>query len=83
MISGNNQDGIQLINGTTFNNVFGNLIGTDPFGMVDPDAPFDLGNLHDGIRISDATNNEIGGDTAAKRNVIAANQANRPISERS
>ena len=52
------------------NAVLGNLIGTDVSG-ADP-----LGNLANGVEISGASDNTIGGTTAAARNVISANTTN-------
>lgn len=49
------------------NSVFGNLIGTNAAGTGA------LGNRDDGVRIWDASNNNIGGPIAAARNVISAN----------
>ena len=61
--------GISLIgSGTTANRVFGNYIGTDPAGTSA------LPNSGDGIEVyGGASNNVIGGITAAARNVISAN----------
>jgi titin len=70
VISGNGQQGI-FLNGTNGNvkgNVIqGNLIGLDATGTNS------LGNVYAGIGISGAANNQIGGTTAAARNVISAN----------
>jgi hypothetical protein len=70
VISGNNQQGIFLsgTNGDVIGNVIeGNLIGLDVTGT------HPLGNANTGIGISGAANNQIGGTTAAARNVISAN----------
>jgi hypothetical protein len=61
-------DGIVLSeSGATGNTIQGNYIGTDVTGTVD------LGNVVAGIRIVRATNNTIGGTTAAARNLISGN----------
>jgi parallel beta-helix repeat protein len=73
VISGNSRDGIQIAFGSFSNIVLGNFIGTDISGGADPNAPINLGNSRDGIHISDATDNLIGGVTVAERNIIAGN----------
>lgn len=65
LISGN-QYGIYLGPGTSGNTVQGNLIGTTASGM----SP--LGNSGNAVYIADCPNNQIGGSTAAERNVISA-----------
>ena len=69
VISGNDDEGIDISDPGTMNNlVQGNFIGTDVTGMLD------LGNDTDGVCLnSAATNNTIGGTTAATRNVISGN----------
>ena len=68
LISGNGTDGVQLHdNGTSFNTIQGNLIGTTKTGL----AP--LGNNGAGISIYFGIGNTIGGTTAVARNVICAN----------
>ncbi|HTC94262.1 MAG TPA: hypothetical protein VK699_12550 [Terriglobales bacterium] len=68
VISGNFGDGITINgSGTTGNTVQGNLIGSNALG-TNP-----LGNAQNGIQINSATNNTIGGTTAAARNVISGN----------
>jgi titin len=70
VISGNGQQGIFLAgtNGNVTGNVIqGNLIGLDNTGAGR------LGNTNAGIGISGAATNQIGGTTAASRNVISAN----------
>jgi hypothetical protein len=69
LISGNDNHGVWIY-GTGVNNnmVSGNRIGTDASGLVD------LGNGNDGVRISSgASYNTIGGNTAARRNIISGN----------
>jgi len=68
LISGNIQNGIELMGGSsTSNSVEGNLIGTDRAGT----RP--LGNGGAGIFIADAPLNTIGGTGPASRNVISGN----------
>ena len=66
LISGNGFVGVR-INGAlaSGNSVAGNLIGT----QVDGTSP--LGNTTEGVRIDNASNNEIGGSVAGAGNVIA------------
>ena len=67
VISGNAGDGVEITGSTATGNIVeGNLIGTDSTGEAA------LGNTLDGIRLTSATGNTIGGPTAASRNVIAA-----------
>jgi Ca2+-binding RTX toxin-like protein len=67
LISGNAGEGVVITgSAATGNTVEGNLIGTDATG----ENP--LGNTDDGIFLSAATGNTIGGPTSASRNVIAA-----------
>jgi hypothetical protein len=69
VISGNEKSGVGLIGwDADFNVVQGNLIGTDKNGTID------LGNGWEGVHISGAPNNTIGGTTAAARNVISGNE---------
>ena len=67
LISGNNQDGVRIADGTG-NLLLGNFIGTDVTGTLD------LGNTRQGVRVlSGATGTIIGGPTTAERNVISGN----------
>jgi hypothetical protein len=66
VISGNNEDGV-FIDGASDNKVTGNYIGANKFGT----AP--LGNTRFGVRVSNGSNNTVGGTTAAERNVISGN----------
>jgi titin len=60
LISGNDDDGIVVISpAATGNRIEGNLIGTGAGGITD------LGNTSDGVLISNASNNTVGGATAA------------------
>lgn len=70
IIAGNNSDGIE-INGTTASNnlVQGNLIGTDATGMLD------RANSADGILITGASGNLIGGSVAGAGNRIVNNNS--------
>ncbi len=69
VISGNGLAGVYLTGtGTSFNNVVGNLIGTDGSGVGT------LGNSGHGVQIrAMAVQNTIGGDTPSERNVISGN----------
>ena len=72
VISGNNQDGIQIsgnasIGVATGNEVLGNFIGTNATGNAA------LGNSGDGVEISQAEDNTIGGTVSAARNIISGN----------
>jgi parallel beta-helix repeat protein len=71
-------------NNATGNTVRGNFIGTDPSGTVtDPDGISnngdELGNTI-GVALTNASNNTIGGTTAAARNIISGNGAGISIS---
>lgn len=67
VISGNFNDGIQILNASSGTTIQGNLIGLDPTG----NAP--LGNLGHGILIQQsAAPVNIGGNAAADRNIIAS-----------
>jgi hypothetical protein len=69
IISGNGGDGVQIIGGllATGNEVLGNFIGTNATGNAA------LGNSGEGVEISQAEDNTIGGTTAAARNIISGN----------
>jgi Calx-beta domain-containing protein/VCBS repeat protein/carboxypeptidase family protein len=74
IISGNGQDGIGIDGSAGSNNtVQGNYIGVDVTGAVA------LGNGMNGISITDASNNLIGGSTAQARNVISGNGTSFPF----
>lgn len=66
VISGNVDDGVDLLN-TTGNVIQGNYIGLNAAGTGA------LGNLDAGVSLHESPNNTIGGTTAAARNVISAN----------
>jgi len=69
VISGNNGDGIFITsNGATGNHVQGNYVGTNAAGTAGIRNRF-------GVRINAASNNTIGGTSAAARNVISGNLA--------
>ncbi len=72
LISGNDKTGVLIEDmDTAYNTVSGNYIGTDVNGTGD------LGNGTDGVLVHfGATNNLIGGDTPAERNLIGGNDAN-------
>ncbi len=80
IISGNDSNGIHILDSSTGNLVQGNFIGTDITGTAD------LGNggaccggiwaaFNQGVLIEGATNNTIGGATAAAGNVISGNSS--------
>ncbi len=71
LISGNTSDGIVLQDaGATGNLIAGNYVGTDVTSKLA--VPNGQG-LGDGIRISDAPGNTVGGTTNGARNVISGN----------
>jgi parallel beta-helix repeat protein len=65
VIGGNNLDGIRTI--TSGNVIQGNFVGIDVAGTID------LGNGQNGILISSASNNTVGGTGAGDDNIIAHN----------
>jgi CSLREA domain-containing protein len=67
LISGNTEMGVSINNGSASNTVSGNYIGTNAAGMAA------IGNGTNGVHIFAATNNIVGGTTAADRNVIGGN----------
>ena len=71
IISGNALSGIQMIGVTAKTNaVVGNFIGTDASGKIA------LGNRYDGLYLTNALANQIGGTTAGAGNVISGNLQN-------
>ncbi len=67
-VIGDNSNGVQIKDaGATGNLVQGNYIGTDVAGTSG------IGNLSSGVYIYKATDNTVGGTTAAARNIIADN----------
>jgi CSLREA domain-containing protein len=66
VLSGNNRAGVQIINGSSGNTVSGNFIGTSAGGNTA------VPNFN-GVGIFNASNNIVGGTTAAERNVISGN----------
>jgi titin len=71
VISGNALSGIQMIGNTAKTNlVIGNFIGTDAAGKIA------LGNKFEGIYLTNALANQIGGTTAGAGNVISGNLQN-------
>jgi CSLREA domain-containing protein len=68
IISGNTNDGVDITFGPSGNTVQGNFIGTDVTGTKA------IGNL-DGVQLSSAGNNIVGGTTAAARNIISGNRS--------
>ena len=76
LISGNDSRDINLSRGSSGATVQGNFVGTQV------DGTGDLGSCRrDGVRILDATNNTVGGDTAAAANVISGNDENGVLIE--
>lgn len=67
VISGNKQDGIFITTNSTGNLVQGNFIGVDATGTNA------LRNLFNGISISSAGSNTVGGILAGARNIISGN----------
>ena len=68
VVSGNLLDGVAiLLPDATGNVVAGNLIGTDITGTVD------VGNSRSGVLIWKASDNTVGGLTAAERNIVSGN----------
>jgi len=85
VISGNGR-GVTILGGAaTGNLVQGNVIGTDPTGTLSLGPTTNLfvglgnggrwGNISDGVFISSAPGNTVGGTDAGARNVIASNGA--------
>lgn len=71
VISSNGTDGVRIEGSSVTGNVVrGNFIGTNAAGNLDEQR---LGNGDFGINIINASNNTIGGTTAAARNVISGN----------
>jgi len=71
VISGNALSGIQLMGATAKTNVIiGNFIGTDASGKTA------LGNGYDGLYLTNALANQIGGATAGAGNLISGNVQN-------
>ncbi len=68
VVSGNTQNGILILGAGSNNNIVqSNYIGTDVTGTVA------LGNTVFGVNLALASNNTIGGNTPAARNVISGN----------
>jgi len=68
VISGNNQDGVEINGGTNSGISFlGNVIGLGPAGMAA--RP----NLANGINLTNSVSQTIGGSTATARNIISGN----------
>ncbi len=67
VVSGNLQNGIELVSGSAQTKILGNLVGVAADGI----GP--LGNHRHGILLSSASNNSIGGIGQGATNVISAN----------
>ena len=67
VISGNTESGVHLLAAASGNTVQGNYLGLDALGTSD------LGNGQNGVLISDASGNTIGGTTAGAGNVLSGN----------
>jgi subtilisin-like proprotein convertase family protein len=66
VISGNGQDGIQVLV-STGTAIRGNLVGTDATGMLA------IGNSSEGISIINSSGNIVGGPTSQERNLVSGN----------
>ncbi|HXD32427.1 MAG TPA: FG-GAP-like repeat-containing protein [Pyrinomonadaceae bacterium] len=76
VISGNGQGGVSIDgSAASGNTVQGNLIGTNAQGTAA------LGNGLGGVRLTECSNNVIGGATAAARNVISGNGGAFPFAQ--
>ncbi len=69
LISGNGLAGISLF-AVSNATIQGNRIGTDDL------ATTNIGNGSNGVEITDGSNNTVGGDTTAARNIISGNGSN-------
>jgi len=67
VVSGNVSDGVSLLSGATGNVVEGNYIGLTASGKAR------LGNGQNGVRVTQADANTIGGTSSGARNVISGN----------
>jgi CSLREA domain-containing protein len=68
VVSGNVEHGIVIQGASaTGNKVEGNIVGLDASGTSD------LGNGREGVRINSASQNVVGGATAAQRNIVSGN----------
>jgi parallel beta-helix repeat protein len=68
VISGNWSDGVSIVGATSLGNrIEGNIIG------LNKDADAKIGNLDDGVDITDAANNFIGGSVLGAGNIISGN----------
>jgi uncharacterized delta-60 repeat protein/uncharacterized repeat protein (TIGR01451 family) len=70
VVSGNDGDGIIVSMGASDTSVLGTLIGTTQDGQAA------LRNRLNGVVLEDAPDNDVGGPTAAARNIISANGNN-------
>ncbi len=70
LISGNDLNGVALLSGATGNRVVANIIG------LTGSATSRLGNSANGVIVSAANDNTIGGTTIAARNIISGNGTN-------
>lgn len=68
LISSNAGSGVQINTSATNNAVQGNFIGTNAAGLAA------LPNGENGVSVTDAPNNQIGGTAAGARNLISGNQ---------
>lgn len=67
--SGNTQEGMLLVGGTTGTVIKGNFIGTDAAGTLS------VTNNNGGITLTGSSSNTIGGTTAADRNIISGHSS--------
>lgn len=68
LISGNNGNGITILEGSDSNQVSGNYIGTDLNGN------YGIANAFDGIYLTNTSNNTIGGEAPGSGNTISGNK---------
>jgi titin len=67
VISGNDADGVWIAENSNSNLVLGNFIGTDASGTLP------LGNARHGVRVTDSSENVVGGSVPGARNIISGN----------
>jgi Ca2+-binding RTX toxin-like protein len=68
VISGNAGSGVAIMGNGAGVTVYGNIIGLNATGTID------VGNLGNGVQISNSSGNTVGGANASQRNVISGNE---------